>query len=200
MKYVWSLFAGLIALGLTTAPASATTCGVLGQNTVLYTTTGTSSCYTTGIGQINSPDDHPFGLLSPLLYLDKSGAGGGLADGALTITPPGSPTPGATGNWLILPPSGYTNFVLLFQQSNSPNKLPNWAAFVLSGNLGTWLMESLNNSGGLQSPLTLSHAILYGVASPTPTPLPGALVLFGTVLLGSGGIAGWRKLRERMVG
>jgi hypothetical protein len=191
MKSVWSLFAGLIALGLTTAPASATTCGVLGVNTVLYTTTGTSSCFATGNGQINSPDDDPFGPLSPLLYLDKSGAGGGLADGALTITP---------GQWSISPPSGYTNFVLLFQQSNSPNKLPNWAAFVLSGNFGTWLMESLNNSGGLQSPLTLSHAILYGVADPTQTPLPGALVLFGTVLLGSGGIARWRKRRERMVG
>ena len=199
MKSVWSLLAGVIALGLTTAPASATTCGALGVNSVLYTTTGTSSCYATGNGQINSPDDHPFGLLSPLLYLDKSGAPGGLADGALTITP-GASTPGTPGDWSISPPSGYTNFVLLFQQSNSDNKLPNWAAFVLSGNFGTWLMESLNKNGGLQSPLTLSHAILYGIASPTQTPLPGALVLFGTVLLGSGGIARWRKRRERMAG
>ena len=197
MKFLWSLIASLIALGLTTTPGSAATCGgpLIGNN-VLFTVTGTNpGCFGSGDGQINLASQQPFG--ASYVYLDKTGSTTDPNEGALIVTgiAEGDKLKGP-GNWQIIPSlvAGYTNFVLLFQQSNNPNRTPDWAAFSLNSNGGTWIIQALSGNGNSVNSLSLSHAILYGVE----TPLPGALLLFGTVLLGSGGIARWRKFRERM--
>lgn len=202
------LMAGVAALYLTAAAdASATTCGTLGPNQLLYFATGTTSCYATGEGQINRPNQHPFGLSSPLVFLDESGHRGDPEEGALSIR---------GHSWSITPPAGYSHFVLLFEQSNDSHRGPDWGAFLLSDTTGAWLISTLSihgddhdhwddhgdrhgddHRGNRWAPinLDLSHAILYGVAE---TPLPAAFLLFGSVLIGSGGIAGWRKLRGRI--
>lgn len=168
----------------TAAAASTATCGLnVGADQNYYEVTGAISCYATGTGQINQPSDLPFGPSSLLVYLDKTPSSGpDPAEGALTIAP---------GLWSISPPSGYTNFVLLFQQSNSPRE-PDWAAFLLDALAGTWGITGSNNFGTF-SAVTLSHAILYG--QPVVTPIPGALVLFGSGLGLLSGIFGWFRRR-----
>src|SRR5262245_41188257 len=108
----WCLVASVVGLFLTaTTAASATTCGPTGgTNTNVFTATVTESpCYATGNGSVNLPTDHPFGALSPLVFIDKSGD----AVGPLAIT-------GALaghGTWTLNnPPTGYSKFVLLFLQ------------------------------------------------------------------------------------
>jgi hypothetical protein len=160
----------------------------------IFTVTGASGCFASGTGQVTGPGDPDFPFAS-LVYLDKTGVSGDPKEGALTVST--TPQTWSINTSLLL---GYSNFVLLFQQSNSPRE-PDWGAFSLNATSGTWLIEKLTiNPQGkeIRENVTLSHAILYGVASPTQTPLPGALVLFGTVVLGSGGIAGWRKRRARI--
>jgi hypothetical protein len=181
------LAAALFSLAAASA-ASAATCGTnVGANQNYYDVTGASSCYATGTGQINQPTDQPFGPASLLVYLDKTGATGDLAEGSLTVDP---------GLWSITPPSGYTNFVLLFEQSNSPRE-PDWAAFLLDALTGTWGITGSNGMGVFSSK-TLSHAILYG--EPVATPIPGALVLFGSALSLLAGFFGWFRRRAVPVG
>ena len=173
-----------VALLLAGAPAAhAATCGSnVGANQNFYTVTGASSCFATGTGQINQLSDQPFGPSSPYVYLDKTGAVGDPEEGALAL---------GDGLWSITPPSGYTSFVLLFQQSNSPRE-PDWAAFLLDALAGTWNITGSNGMGTF-SGKTLSHAILYGQTSHTP--LPGAVVLFGSGLALLSGFFGWCRRR-----
>jgi hypothetical protein len=145
------------------------------------------------------------------VYLDKSGHLGDPEEGALSIR---------GHSWSITPPAGYSQFVLLFEQSNDSHRGPDWGAFLLSDTTGAWLISTLDIHGDdhwddhgdhhgddhgdhhrdhrwAPIQLDLSHAILYGVAE---TPLPATLLLFGSVLIGSGGVAGWRRLRDKFAG
>jgi hypothetical protein len=73
---------------------------------------------------------------------------------------------------------------LLVLKSGNGNGDPDWVSFLISSLTGTWNIVS--PGPGQQ---TLSHASLYGVRGdnqdpPPPVPLPPALFLFGTALIG----------------
>ncbi len=147
------------------------------------TTTVASVCLTSGAGNINGNND----AINALGYvtLDKSDDTiSGVLNGALTFTPP---TSGLSGTFSINAP-GYSNFVLVLK-SGEGQLDPDWAAFLLPAGIlsGAWAILNGNQA--------LSHANLYG--QPTPTPLPGALVLLGTALAGSYGVGRWRRRSPR---
>jgi hypothetical protein len=139
---------------------------------------------------MNSSSDQPFGPSSTLLFLDKNPGTGDLLEGALTMLDQnGNPAVSSTsthGTFSINAP-GYSNFVLLIQDGASQNKSPDWGAFLLTALTGTWAIELVGNNGTAFT--TLSHAVLYGIRGdnntpPDPVPLPPALILFGTALVG----------------
>jgi hypothetical protein len=142
---------------------------------------------------INAPSDQPFGPSSQLVYLEKTDPSGVSPDGKLTLT--GGPV--GQGTWSFTPISGYTNFVLLLEQSANPNKTPDWAAFVLDALNGTWSIFG-SNDPNKKAPVfnleTLSHAILYGELSTTP--LPGTLVLFASGICMLMGFSWLRRARR----
>jgi hypothetical protein len=143
------------------------------------TTTVAAVCLASGAGNISGNND----AINALGYvtLDKSDdTTSGVLNGALTFTPP---TSGQSGTFSINAP-GYSSFVLALK-SGEGQLNPDWAAFLLPAGIlsGAWAILNGNQA--------LSHANLYGL--PTPTPLPGALVLMGTVLAGSYGFGRWRR-------
>lgn len=157
------------------------------------TTTPGATCLASGSGNINGNGD----AITSLGYvlLDKSDdVGSGLLSGSLTFTPP---TSGLSGTFSISAP-GYTNFVLGIK-SGGGQLDPEWAAFLLPNGVvsGSWAIT------GSQA---LSHANLYGQVclncggGPGPVPLPGALPLFGTALLGGGLARIWRRRRNSRSG
>ena len=99
-------------------------------------------------------------------------------------------------------PSGYYNFYLGFQGDVSSEN-PDWAVFQLPAGFttGEWAII-----GGDPS---LVHAILYGQACPPAgcpnegpvgeTPLPGAIFLMGSALVGGGGLTLLRRRRRAAV-
>ena len=147
------------------------------------TTTVAAVCLAYAAGNLNGNGD----AINALGYvtLDKSDdATTGALPGALTFTPP---TSGLSGTFSINAP-GYTSFVLALK-SGEGQLDPDWAAFLLPAGILSGAWEILNGNQAL------SHANLYGL--PTPTPLPGALVLMGTVLAGSYGVGRWRRRPSR---
>jgi LPXTG-motif cell wall-anchored protein len=138
----------------------------------------------------DSSDEGVFAASSPLQALDFVN---GTATDTFTI--------GAT--------PGYTSLALGLKDGNlGPIPMDaklKWAVFLLGASSGTW--EIRNADGTLRS--ALSHAVLYGklctpetcVTPPDPgtgeVPVPGAFMLMGTVLAGAGGIASWRRRRNR---
>ena len=147
------------------------------------TTSVAAVCLASAAGNLNGNSD----AINALGYvtLDKSDdATTGALPGALTFTPP---TSGLSGTFLITAP-GYSSFVLALK-SGEGQLNPDWAAFLLPAGIlsGAWAILNGNQQ--------LSHANLYGL--PTPTPLPGALVLMGTALAGSYGIGRWRRRNAR---
>jgi len=182
--------------------AGAATCGFnTGADRNFYSAPDAASCFATGTGQINNASDLPFGVGSPYVYLDKEVDGSGPFETALTLTFDAGVT--SSGHYTVTPLAGFTSYVLLLQQSNSPRE-PDWAAFLLGPDLdGAWSITG-SNGAGVFSPKTLSHAILYGVAcggagGPScevgETPVPGAVFLMGSVL--AGGIGGMQLMRRR---
>jgi hypothetical protein len=99
---------------------------------------------------------------------------------------------GWNGTFSLAPGFIYSNLILVLTDGQS--KDPRWAAFSITGD-GVWSI--INNDGGHHYDYnTLSHALLYGTAIQCPpsgcpgevgqTPLPPAVVLFGTALVGLG--------------
>jgi hypothetical protein len=147
------------------------------------TTSVAAVCLASAAGNLNGNSD----AINALGYvtLDKSDdATTGALPGALTFTPP---TSGLSGTFSITAP-GYSSFVLALK-SGQGQLNPDWVAFLLPAGIlsGAWAILNGNQQ--------LSHANLYGL--PTPTPLPGALVLMGTALAGSYGIGRWRRRNAR---
>lgn len=147
------------------------------------TTTVAAVCLAYAAGSLSGNSD----AINALGYvtLDKSDdTTSGALPGALTFTPP---TSGQSGTFSINAP-GYSSFVLALK-SGEGQLNPDWAAFLLPAGIlsGAWAILNGNQE--------LSHANLYGL--PTPTPLPGALVLMGTVLAGSYGFGRWGRRFSR---
>ena len=141
-------------------------------------TTVASTCLTYASGDLTGNND----VINNLGYvtLDKSNdPTSGALPGSLTAPTSG----GFVGSFSFNAP-GYASFVIALKSGENFLN-PDWAAFLLPAGIvsGVWAIV-----GGL-----LSHAILYGV--PTPTPLPGAVVLMGSVLAGSYGVGWWRRRR-----
>jgi hypothetical protein len=162
---------------------------------------GGVSCLDWGDGNIGQASD-PFILDNPgYVLLDKtddtsSGVTGWKS--AVTISDLGESNVGDTstfGKFTISVDASvfslYENLVIAFKTGDS--RTPVWAAFsLLDGALAGSFTITPKNGG------TLSHANLYGVLEgpPPAVPLPGALVLMGSALLGAAGLGKWRKRRR----
>jgi hypothetical protein len=158
--------------------AQATTCPSMPSNNdriFTLTTSPGATCLAYGTGNLNGNND-AVDLLG-YVTLDKSDdSSSGLFDGSLTFTPP---TSGLSGSFSIDAPD-YSNFVVALK-SGEGGADPDWAAFLLPANVfsGSWAI-----SGSQQ----LSHAILYGIESSKPNPVPEpatiALLASGIAILG----------------
>ena len=162
--------------------AVAVTCpGSPGTNDRVFTldTNPASTCEQFGQGNIsgntNGANPDPFLLAHPnYVLLDKSDdTVSGLFPNAFDS--PGSLTTGNSGTFSFTPPAGFTNFA--FGLKSGEGQLdPDWAIFLL----GAGVMSGDWSISGNQA---LSHANLYGIAA---VPLPAALWLFASALLGLG--------------
>ena len=133
-------------------------------------------------GNINgNPKTDDFLLANPgYVYLDANNTTDGAVNGAI-IQP--ATNGGTSGTWSLNAAllGGYTNFALGLKDGNFN---PDWAVFLLGGNWnlgGLWAFVNAQTGG------TLSHAILYGQVAPVP--VPAALVLFLSGLLGLFGLS-----------
>jgi hypothetical protein len=162
------------------------------------TTDPGSTCVAWGTGNVNGDPGDPFflspeGMAHDYVFLDNSGKDitenpNQLLDGVLT----GDLDANApTGNFALGDTTGYTRLVLALRGGGGgPNGLqPIWAAFLLPDGVTSGDWEQYVAIG--ENDKNLSHAILYGV--PTPVPVPAALWLFGSGLLGLAGIARRRR-------
>jgi hypothetical protein len=192
MKKILSMTAGalLLALGATPTLAATAQCPpapAVGARVFSITAPDATSpaCHSFGEGN-ESIADFPGST-----FLAKVEGNDGTS-GALTVTG----IEALSGTWSINATllSAYSSFLLVFK-SGEGTLNPDWAAFSLAniGGIisGTWAILT-----GTQS---LSHVSLYGIIGPALVPLPGALLLFGSVLAGGAGFAGWRRRRQRVV-
>jgi len=181
--------------------ATVATVSCPGDRVFSVTTAPGSTCFATGVGNINGNPDltkkNPDPLYPLLLaafgaghvLIDKSDdAKSGLKPNALV----GALESGLSGSWsFTLPSAGagfsWTNVILAFKAGSGGKKLnPDWAAFVIPNSVisGTWAFS------GKQA---LSHVNLYAQSVPAPIPLPAA----GFLLLGAlGGLAVLRRRRR----
>ena len=74
---------------------------------------------------------------------------------------------------------GYHDLVLALRTRNA------WVAFLLEDLKGGWFADK-----------NLKRITLYGIATPTPVPLPAAAPLLAAALAGAG-LVGWHKRRSR---
>lgn len=146
----------------------------------ITTDPGTAICLAYAPGNINGNND----AINQLGYvtIDKSDDNtNGIAPNALSSS--GSLTSGLSGDFSFTAPAGYTNFVIAFK-SGQGQLNPDWAAFSLHNGVtsGDWAIS------GSQA---LSHVNLYAQV----VPVPAAVWLFGSGLLGLVGVAR-RKIRN----
>lgn len=153
-------------------------------------TTPASSCHDSGLGNEIGLDVE--GRLLIDKYEDTQVDGNqdglddntedGLMDGALTIV--GTNT--TSGTFAIVAP-GFFDLLLVLKSGNGVLD-PDWAAFLLGALTGDWSIS------GNQA---LSHASIYGrVFDNAVIPLPPAVILFGTALVGMT-ILGRRRRAKR---
>ena len=206
--------AGAIALavGLIGPSASAATFAQCGNHVSASTrefqvtvTSGGVLCLASGDGNIsgNPISNDPFLDAHPQYTLldktDNSSDGVAGWTSAVSITGLGKSNVGETSSFgkftITLGNSLYDHLVIAFKVGDA-NKSPDWAAFsLLDGALsGTFTVIPKQGS--------YSHANLYGIlardpGNPSEVPLPGAVLLMGSVLAGSAGLAKWRKRRSR---
>jgi hypothetical protein len=168
------VFAAGIAFGISgSANAGTAVCPSSGTPLFSVETSTSPTCF-----QFAANDPNQSDLVLPPGYtlLDKTDDN---VAGPLSITGEGE----SSGTFTI---SGITgDFILKIKDgASSPGQVP-WAAFLLDGALsGTW---AILFGGGL------SHAELFGLA--TAIPLPPALILFGTALVGMT-VLGRRRARR----
>ena len=198
-KFRW-LLAG-VALAAISATTSVQAATVNCPGTVATTdrefslnTSGTAVCIGSGTGNINANND-AINLLG-YVSIDKSDNNTAYVgvNGELSITGTG----GLSGEFSFTPVAGYYNYVLGLKSGNGQLD-PDWVAFLLPDGItsGLWAIITGNQS--------LSHANLYAQACPTSgcpetppegageTPIPGAVLLFGSVLAGGIGVMRRRK-------
>lgn len=93
---------------------------------------------------------------------------------------------------------GFTNLILLLKggAEGTGGEVHPWGAFFLGALDGSW--NILYNSGRSENLSTLSHASLYGIAAVEQVvPIPPALFLFGTALVGLGFLGRRRRVATR---
>jgi hypothetical protein len=176
---------GLLALAGQTVSAAPVNCpGTSATTDREFTVTltipdslGSATCIDSGGGNIGGSDSDFAGYT----FLDKfedPQDDSGAANGAITsVTGLG----GTAGTFGFAPPSGYTEFIVLFKSGDAQLD-PDWAAFGIPNGYtgGDWAISSQG----------LSHVNLYGKVGEVP--LPAAAWLFGSALLGMVGI-GYRR-------
>jgi hypothetical protein len=191
-----ALVAALMGFG---SAANAATCPsptIVGDGVVtLGGAAAGASCYAYGTPptNIDGSANDPMVAAGYTLLANLGAAG---TDGLLTIT---NPTTGQ-GSFTITATSLWTDFIVAIKDGNLGGL--QWGAFLLvAGDLtGTWALQ--DSSGKYKG---LSDFSLYAMAcpeggcpaggpGPSPTPLPGAVWLFGTIVAGW---AGFKKLTKR---
>ena len=168
--------AGFLAAALLSQPAYAVSCpGSPATTDREFTISADASCLDYGTGNIGQAQNDPFLADNPT-YQNLGEltitSGAGTASGTFTIT---QALLDSTDNLALGFKSGEGQFD------------PDWAVFLLSATVAAGVYTfSIDPTiaGGL------SHIVIYG----NPVPLPGALLLMGTVLAGG---VGYRKLRNR---
>ncbi|KQP23368.1 PEP-CTERM sorting domain-containing protein [Pseudorhodoferax sp. Leaf267] len=177
------LYSVLLVATLGTSHANVVTSDAcaLGARDFSVTANSVVSCLAAGAGNINGNND-AFQQANPgWIFVDGSDNNGGAHNGWLTGSP--SLTSGLSGTFTInaLAYSTYDRIAIGFK-SGEGQLNPDWAVFELADNTftGTWSI-----SGQQQ----LSHALLYGIGTPTLVPEPGSLVLIGLGLAGLAAVA-----------
>ena len=170
MKRISSLALIIVAFAFPMTSAQAATCPdpVVSTGKITLTTTPDSSCYATGSGGVN---------LSPLVLLDKTpNDTSGLFNGALIMTQ----TSQGIGTFSVGPTGNYNNLVLVIKSGNL-NGLQ-WGAFSLAALSGSWTIQDATRDFK-----DLSGGELWGSVSAVP--VPAAVWLFGTALIGFIGLS-----------
>jgi len=159
-----------VAVALPVSVSCPGTAATTDREFTITTDPGTATCLAYAVGNISGNGD-TINQLGYLLLDKTDDATSGLFPTLLTATPP---TSGLSGTFSFAAPSGYTSFVIAFKSGNGQLD-PDWAAFTLpSGQTsGSWTI-----SGAQQ----LSHVNLY--ARVAPVPLPAAVWLFGSGVIG----------------
>lgn len=116
-----------------------------------------------------------------------------------------------SGTWSVANFGGYSDALLVVKAADG------FVAYLLNTSFtsGTWSTLGIFNGGQCATPPVLdngcnhpdvSHLALYEGGDFTPpngsppgTPIPGALWLFGTVIVGGAGFSRWRKRRKAAV-
>ena len=167
------------AMATQAAPVTCPDPLVTGWGNITVDTSPDSACVGYGAGDVD---------LDPLVLLDKTGEGDNLLEGALIIT--GGPS---SGGFEITGVDGYTNLQLVIKDGNLDGGNPTefqWGAFLLGALSGTWSIEGPNS----EQIKAISGAELWGSA--TVVPVPAAVWLFGTALLGFVGISRRTTIRS----
>ena len=162
--------------------------------TATLTSAGSIGCYTTGSGNINgNPAQDPL-LQSPYNLTFLGGTDSSLFTLHRCIRCNGQ----WHNRWHVFSgtrssfASQFGSLVIAFKVGE--NLVTDWGAFIInvvSGIVtGTWSVSPEQGGG-------LSHFNVYG--GPSAVPLPGALLLLGSVLAGGAGFAGLRRRRQRVV-
>jgi hypothetical protein len=155
---------------------------------------GKPHCYMWGDGNAaaGNGSDVILASIPALLFLDKTGDAGGLANGALFAVQDSSsstPAPGYTmGRFWVDATKlvGFENFIVAFTTGQPEKVTPDFAAYEFfnitectAANPCDWMTQP-KKSGGL------SHATLYGIRSDDNqvVPIPAAAWLLGSGLLG----------------
>ena len=187
--------ASFLAVG-STSPARAATCTVIPTDTckpnIVYDTNGDPTSNSAPHGFNQTLNGTPL-----LVSLNGSGA---ATDG---------PTPGdyskaftftgtTSGTWSFDPTkvTGLGTNPVLFPTLLLVNAASQWYyTSVANAISGSWSVSPITNPGGTPG---VSHLAIFDTGTPpSAVPLPGALLLFGSVLAGAGGVAAARRRREK---
>lgn len=172
------LYATLLAASFGAAQANTVTsdaCAPGGRDFSVTATTVTA-CLAAGVGNINGNNDLFQQAYPGWVFLDGSDNNGGAHNGWLTGAP--SLTAGLSGTFNINPLAYATYDRIAIGFKSGEGQLdPDWAVFELADN-------TLSGSWAISERQELSHALLYGIGTPTSVPEPGTLPLIGLAVAG----------------